>query len=246
MTSPLEKPEGISWNPASVELPPMPMIPPGEDAMSMTISGVLPTLTTPLTTSVAALSAKEAMFSGKVVEAQSAYQNADDSGGQSVGQLSSMIGQVGQLAQQAGGAAGGAGGGSSVFGSLMEQAMKAAHGGGSDNGGSQQASDGQPAAGISPAGQPTAGPPISGQPSGGQGPAGASVGGPQPRDDSTAPSHDLGPQHDDREATQHGAAAERPAVESAGPGDLSDGAGPPPIAPPEHPRRGDDDLARRM
>ncbi len=120
MTSPLEKPAGISWNPASVELPPMPMIPPGEDAMSMTISGVLPTLTTPLTTSVAALSAKDAMFSGKVVEAQSAYQNADDSGGQSVGQLSSMIGQVGQMGQQAGGAAGGAGGGSSVFGSLME------------------------------------------------------------------------------------------------------------------------------
>ena len=224
MTSPLEKPEGISWNPASVELPPMPMIPPGEDAMSMTISGVLPTLTTPLTTSVAALSAKEAMFSGKVVEAQSAYQNADDSGGQSVGQLSSMIGQVGQLVQQAGGAAGGAGGGSSVFGSLMEQAMKAAQGGGSDNGGSQQASVSQPAASISP----------------------ASAGNPQHRDDGAAPRHEPDRQHDDREATQHGAAAERPAVESAGPGDLSDGAGPPPIAPPEHPRRGDDDLARRM
>src|SRR6476659_4355532 len=174
MSSPLEKPEGISWNPASVELPPMPMIPPGEDAMSMTISGVLPTLTTPLTASVAALSAKETMFSGKVVEAQSAYQNADDSGGQSVGQLSSMIGQVGQMAQQAGGAAGGASGGSSVFGSLMEQAMKAAQGTGSESGGSQQTSAGQSVVSMSPAARPTAEPLP-----GGQGPAGASVGGPQ-------------------------------------------------------------------
>ena len=105
MSSPLEKPEGLSWDAASVELPPVPMLPPGPDAMSMTISAVLPTLTTPLTASVAALSAKENMFSGKLGAAQSAYQNADDSGQQSVGQLTSMLGQLGQMAQQAGGPA---------------------------------------------------------------------------------------------------------------------------------------------
>ena len=55
MSSPLEKPEGLSWDAASVELPPVPMLPPGPDAMSMAISAVLPTLTTPLAASVAAL-----------------------------------------------------------------------------------------------------------------------------------------------------------------------------------------------
>jgi hypothetical protein len=104
MSSPLEKPEGLGWNAAGVKLPQVPMLPPGQDAMSMTIAGVLPTLTAPLTASVAALSAKETMFSGKLGAAQSAYQNADDSGQQSVGQLTSMLGQVGQMAQQAGGA----------------------------------------------------------------------------------------------------------------------------------------------
>jgi hypothetical protein len=70
--------------------------------MSMTIAGVLPTLTAPLTASVAALSAKETMFSGKLGAAQTAYQNADDSGQQSVGQLAGMLGQVGQMGQAAG------------------------------------------------------------------------------------------------------------------------------------------------
>ncbi len=85
MGSPMETPGNLNWNPAAVELPPMPMIPPGEDAMSMTIAAVLPTLTTPLTANVAALQAKETMFSGKLGAAQSAYENADDSGGQAAG-----------------------------------------------------------------------------------------------------------------------------------------------------------------
>jgi hypothetical protein len=126
MSSPLEKPEGLSWNAASVQLPPVPMLAPGPDSMSMTISAVLPTLATPLTASVAALSAKEDMFSGKLGAAQSAYQNADDQGQQSVGQLTSMLGQVGQMAQQAGGPAQALGGQSGTFGSMMQQAMQAA------------------------------------------------------------------------------------------------------------------------
>ena len=126
MTSPLEKPEGLSWDAASVELPPVPLLPPGPDSMSMTISAVLPTLTTPLTASVAALSAKENTFSGKLNAAQSAYQNADESGQQSVGQLTGMLGQLGQMAQQAGGPAQALGGQAGTFGSMMQQAMQAA------------------------------------------------------------------------------------------------------------------------
>lgn len=241
---PFQKPEGISWNAAPVELPQMPTIAPGEDGMSMTIAAVLPTLHTPLATSVAALSAKENMFSGKVGEAQGAYENADDQGGQSVGQLSSMLGQVGQMAQQAGGAAGGAGGGSSVFGSLMEQAMKGAQSaGGSQSGSSQEGSAGQQAAGgMAPVGQPAAG----------QGPAGASpaAAGPQEqRDQSEAPAHEPLAEHEDREerdTKQHQAPAEKPPVEAAGPGDGKHDARPAPVAPPESHLRGDDDLARRM
>jgi hypothetical protein len=80
VNSPLENPEGLSWVAAAVQLPELPLLPPGQDAMSMTIAGVLPTLTAPFNASVAALSAKETMFSGKLGAAQTAYQDADDSG----------------------------------------------------------------------------------------------------------------------------------------------------------------------
>lgn len=119
----MEKPEGpLNWNAAAPELPEMPMVSPGADAMSMTIAGVLPTLAAELTAGVTALSVKENMYSGKLTAAESAYAKTDDQGSQSVGQLTSMIGEVGKMAQQAGGAAGGAGGGSGIFSSLMEQA----------------------------------------------------------------------------------------------------------------------------
>ena len=132
MTDPLEKPDGLNWDPAAVELPQVPMLPPGQDAMSATIAAVLPTLTAPLATSVEALSAKENMFRGKLGTAESAYQNADDSGQQAMGQLAGMLGQVGQLGQQAGApaqAASGLGGQTGMFGSLMQQAMQGAQGG---------------------------------------------------------------------------------------------------------------------
>jgi hypothetical protein len=131
VTDPLEKPDGLNWDPAAVELPQVPMLPPGQDAMSATIAAVLPTLTAPLATSVEALSAKENMFRGKLGTAESAYQNADDSGQQAMGQLAGMLGQFGQLGQQAGApaqAASGLGGQTGMFGSLMQQAMQGAHG----------------------------------------------------------------------------------------------------------------------
>jgi hypothetical protein len=222
MSSPLEKPEGLSWDTASVELPPVPMLPPGADAMSMTISAVLPTLTTPLTASVAALSAKENMFSGKLGAAQSAYQNADDSGQRSVGQLTGMLGQLGQMAQQAGGPAQALSGQSGTFGSMMQQAMQAAQGGG-----------GSAPAAAAPVGG-------GGLPSGG--PAGAGAAAPRARDEAASPGKE--PAHERHDETPR----ERPPVEAAGPGDGGrHTAGPPPVAPPEHPRRdGEDDLARRM
>ena len=127
MGSPLKKPEGISWNAASIELPEIPMLPPGPDAMSATISAVLPTLAAQLTANVATLAAKEHTYSGKLGAAQAAYTNSDESGSQSVGQVVGMLGklgeQAGQMGQMAGAPAQAAQGGSGMFGSLIEQAM---------------------------------------------------------------------------------------------------------------------------
>lgn len=218
--SPMNKPDApLNWDAASVELPPIPMIPPGEDAMSMTIAGVIPTLTAPLTASVAALQAKETMFSGKLGAAESAYQNADESGGQSVGQLTQMLGQVGQMAQQAGGAAGG-GGGMGSFGQIMQQAMQAAQGGGSQSGGSQ-----------SGGGSQTGGAPSSG-------PTGGAAAQQQPRDDESPADRD----QTDREQEKQ----ERVPLDGADPGGGRPGEGTVPVAPPERPRPDGDDLARRV
>src|ERR1700710_1843258 len=125
MNHPLKKPDApLTWNAAAPELPEMPMISPGADAMSMTIAAVLPTLAAELTASVTALSVKENMYSGKLTAAESAYANADDQGSSSVGQLTSMLGDLGKMAQSAGGGSSGGGAGGGIFSSLMEQAMK--------------------------------------------------------------------------------------------------------------------------
>src|SRR5258707_2897893 len=108
MIDPLKKPEGLSWNAASGELPEIPMLHAVQDGLSVTISAVLPTLAAPLAVNVATLSAKENMFSGKLGAAQAAYQNADDSGSQSVGQ---------QAGQMAGAPAQAIGGQTGMFGS---------------------------------------------------------------------------------------------------------------------------------
>jgi hypothetical protein len=142
-SSPLKKPKGISWNAASVELPEIPMLPAGQDAMSATIAAVLPTLAAPLAANVATLAAKENMFSGKVGAAQAAYANSDDAGSQSVGHVVGMLGKLGehagQMGQMAGAPAQAAGQGSGMFGSLMQSAMQGAQG----SGGGGQSSGGQ-------------------------------------------------------------------------------------------------------
>ncbi|KUI35418.1 hypothetical protein AU195_11195 [Mycobacterium sp. IS-1496] len=221
---PLKKPEGISWDAATVELPEMPMLPPGQDAMSATISAVLPTLAAPLISNVAALQAKEGMFSGKLVTAQSAYQNADDSGGQAVGQITGMLGQLGQMGGQAASSAGQAGGGGQgggMFGSLMQQAMQAAQQFGGQGGGAQTAGGAPPPA---PAGQPAvAQPPQAPQPDDGE------------------PGADDEQKRDDEQRTPllH--------AEGAGPGDDQPNAGPAPVAPQTPATDAEiEDLARRM
>lgn len=249
--SPLKKPEGISWNAASIELPEIPMLPPGPDAMSATISAVLPTLAAQLTANVAALQAKEHTYSGKLGAAQAAYTNSDDSGSQSVGQVVGMLGklgeQAGQMGQVAGAPAQAAQGGSGMFGSLIEQVMKAAQGGGGSEGG-QSAAVGAPA-GAAPA------------PGGGAAPApgqppGQPTGQP-PRDQleerverleeraerQDRPYESPAPQQEQREPLQRADDSNL----SSGPRDGASGAGPAPVAPPDQSRHAaDDDLGRRL
>lgn len=232
MSDPLKTPDALGWDPASVELPEIPMIPPGQDALSATISAVLPTLAAPLAANVATLQAKETMFSGKVGAAQAAYQNSDDAGSQSVGQIVGMLGQVGQQAgqmgQMAGAPAQALGGTTGVFGSLMQQAMQGAKGGGGDqSSGGQNAGGGAGAAGVAGAGPVAAG----GQPQ-------------QQRDDAGAPEERTAeqqrqePQRHEREPLQRVEPNDRAAA-----GPTETGQGPAPVKSPEH--RGDD-LGRRL
>lgn len=232
MGSPLRKPDGISWNAAAVQLPEIPMIPAGQDAMSATISAVLPTLAAQLTANVAALSAKENTFSGKVGAAQAAYENSDDAGSQSVGQIVGMLGQVGQQAGQMGQMAGAPGqalgGPTGMFGSLMQQAMQ-----GAQSPGGQSAVAGQSGAGVAPGGGAASAP---------GGGAASAPGGPaaqQPRDDAPLPADEA----DDRE--------DRPPLQRAddrrwdGASGPEESGGSAPLIPPES-RPGGDDVSRNL
>jgi hypothetical protein len=221
MTDPLKKPEGLSWNSASVELPEIPMLPAGQDALSATISAVLPTLAAPLAVNVATLQGKETMFSGKLGAAQAAYQNSDDAGSQSVGQIVGMLGQVGQLGQMAGAPAQAIGGQTGMFGSLMQQAMQAAQGGGA----------GGPATGGQAGASGVAG----------QGPM--SAGGPpqQPRDEA------VGAKEDQPDRAHEAQPDKREPLHRAETDDrASHGAGPAPVKSPEQPHHSGEDLRRRM
>jgi hypothetical protein len=241
--STMSKPEGpLTWNAAAPELPEMPMISPGADAMSMTIAGVLPTLAAELTASVTALSVKENMYSGKLTAAESAYANSDDQGSQSVGQVTSMLGDLGKMAQSAAGSGGGSGGGGAggIFSSLMEQAMKMAE----SMGGSKD-DDADPNAQDEERGDPAA------QGVGAQGVAGqaapqGSPGQAAPQGPAQGPAHTPTQAPADRE-TRSEAERHQPPPAAAGPGEGQRGAGPAPITQPDpaH-RRGDEDLSRRM
>lgn len=236
--SPLKKPENISWTAAQIELPEIPMLPPGADAMSATISAVLPTLAAQLTANVATLAAKEHMYSGKVVESQAAYATGDESGSQSVGQIVGMLGKLGEQAgQMAGAPSQAAQGGSGLFGSLIEQVMKAAQGGG---GGAGQS----PAGGAPVGGAPAPGQPAPGQPSGqpGRDPLEERVERLEERAErEDRPTYEPpAPQHEQREPLQRADDSNL----ASGPRDGS--SGPAPVAPPEPRHAADDDLGRRL
>jgi hypothetical protein len=234
MTDPLRKPDALGWDPAAVELPEIPMLPAGQDALSATISAVLPTLAAPLAANVATLQAKETMFSGKLGAAQAAYQNSDDAGSQSVGQIVGMLGQVGQQAGQMGQMAGAPaqtlGGQTGMFGSLMQQAMQGAQGGGA--GGQSVGGKGSSASAAPPAGA--------------AGAAGV-VDQPQLRDDAVdtkdeQPTQAHEPRHEEREPLQR--ANDRA---MAGPSGAEEGRhGQAPVGPSHQPRHGDEDLGRRL
>lgn len=244
---PLKKPEGISWNAASVELPEIPMLPPGPDAMSATISAVLPTLAAQLTANVAALQAKERTYSGKVGDAQVAYTASDESGSQSVGQVVGMLGKLGEQAGQLAGAPSQAAqGGSGMFGSLIEQVMKAAQGGGGGEAG-QSPVGGAPVGAAPPGGTPPPG--VPGQPPGqpGRDALEERVERLEERaereDRPQEQSVQSAPQHEHREPLQRADDSNL----ASGPENGRPGAGPAPVAPPEQPRHAaEEDLGRRL
>jgi hypothetical protein len=229
MTDPLRKPEGLSWDPASVELPDIPMIPAGQDALSATISAVLPTLAAPLAANVAILQAKEGMFAGKLGVAQAGYQGSDESGSQSVGQVVGMLGQLsqqaGQMGQMAGAPAQALGGQTSMFGQLMQQAMQGAKGGGGGSLGGQEAGG---AAGMAGGAASS--------------PAGA-AGAPAVRDNAVDAKDEPQAHEPHREEREPLHRAETNDRATAGPSEH----GPAPVKPPEHQtHRGDEDLGRNL
>jgi hypothetical protein len=236
MSMPMKKGQGLTWSPASVELPEIPAIQGGQDALSSTIAAVLPTLGVPLAANVATLQAKEGTFAGKLGVAEAAYAASDDSGQQSVGQLGGMLGQlgqqVGQMGQMAGAPAQAAGQGSGMFGSLIQQAMQGANGGGDgQSSGAQVAAS--PVAGSAPV--PNAAAPSAGAPGGAP---------PSRADDATA-------EHRDDQSNRHESQRDREPLQRADDrtlaGPTHDGgpsAGAAPVEPPRH--TADDDLGRRL
>ncbi|MGE2736402.1 PE domain-containing protein [Mycolicibacterium vaccae] len=77
-------PSALTWDPAVVDVPPVPLIPPGGDPMSALISAVLPGIAADLNANVAATHAREQRFAANLNQARAAYQSTDDSGGEEI------------------------------------------------------------------------------------------------------------------------------------------------------------------
>ena len=108
----------LQWDPAEVTVPPVPLIPAGEDPMSLMISAIMPELAAPLTAAVAATHAREEQFVANLAGARSAYQTTDQAGEQEIRTAADT-----QLAPATAGAAtAGPGGGQS--GQFMSTAMQ--------------------------------------------------------------------------------------------------------------------------
>ncbi|MGE2728514.1 PE domain-containing protein [Mycolicibacterium vaccae] len=77
-------PSALTWDPAVVDVPPVPVIPPGGDPMSTLISAVLPGIAADLNANVAATHAREQRFAANLNQARAAYQSTDDIGGEEI------------------------------------------------------------------------------------------------------------------------------------------------------------------
>lgn len=114
--------ETMSWSAAeSVQQVAHPNIPAGADPVSLMLSSYLPGLVDGANAKVAAAQAEDRSFAGKVSSAKSAYQNADDAGGQTIQKAGDSL----NPASSAGKAGGGADGGMGQFGQMMGMAMQA-------------------------------------------------------------------------------------------------------------------------
>ena len=116
----------LSWEPAVVTVPPVPVVAPGPDPMSTMIAAIMPELATPLTEAVAATHAREERFAANLAAARGAYQTTDQSGGEEI-QTAAADTQVAPATAAATGGGSAASGGSAggMLGQLMGMAGQA-------------------------------------------------------------------------------------------------------------------------
>lgn len=113
--------ETMSWSAASVPPAEGANIPAGADPVSLMLSSYLPGLVDGANEKVAAATANDHAFAGKVSSARSAYQTGDEAGGQTIQKAGESL----NPASAAGKVGGGADGGMGQFGQMMGMAMQA-------------------------------------------------------------------------------------------------------------------------
>lgn len=113
--------ETMSWSAASVPPAEGVNIPAKADPVSLMLSSYLPGLVDGANEKVAAATANDHAFAGKVSSARSAYQSGDEAGGQAIQKAGANL----DPASGAGKPDGGADGGMGQFGQMMGMAMQA-------------------------------------------------------------------------------------------------------------------------
>ncbi|BBX17921.1 PE domain-containing protein [Mycolicibacterium duvalii] len=116
-------PPALTWDPAVVNVPPVPVIPAGGDPMSALISAVMPGIAAELTAAVAETHAREQQFAANLAGARAAYQSTDQGGGEEIRTVADTQLAPPTAASTAGSAAG-AGGAGGQFGQFMSTAMQ--------------------------------------------------------------------------------------------------------------------------
>lgn len=115
--------ETMSWSAASVPPAEAVNIPAKADPVSLMLSSYLPGLVDGANEKVAAATANDQAFAGKVSSARSAYQSGDAAGGQTIQKADSNMNPASAVGGSGGG--GGADGGMGQFGQMMGMAMQA-------------------------------------------------------------------------------------------------------------------------